>query len=326
MLTSNLVKRLTGLTLTTALLLNCFAHSIYPASLTSPADMNHASRRDNISAAVPATPPAFDQLNSYAASLLTVPDPTPTPESKIAFTSERDSNQEIYIMNPDGSAQTRLTNNSASDFDPTWSADGTKIAFISDRDGSGGTGVGEIYVMNPYGNGQTRLTYNNTYDFNPAWSPDGTKLAFVRYTIANYEFDYDIYVMDSDGSNQTRLTTAIGGDYDPTWSPDGTQIAFRSTRDGSSDIYVMDSDGSNQTNLTNNTRNNAGPAWSPDGTQIAFNSDIGAQSDIFLMDADGSNIARLSNDAAIDQNPAWSLDGAQVAYQSYTGTSYIFDI
>ena len=96
------------------------------------------------------------QQSSYAAF--------PGANGKIAFNSNRDGNHEIYVMSPDGSGQTRLTNNPTSDFDAAWSPDGTKIAFNSDRDGNY-----EIYVMNADGTGQTRLTNNNADDEYPAW-------------------------------------------------------------------------------------------------------------------------------------------------------------
>src|SRR5215216_6735322 len=96
-------------------------------------------------------------------------------DEQIAFFSERDGNQEIYVMNAgNGSNQTRLTSVNASDSKPSWSPDGTKIAFNSNRDGNQ-----EIYVMNA-GNGsnQTSLTFSLELDSLPSWSPDGTKIAF----------------------------------------------------------------------------------------------------------------------------------------------------
>ncbi len=89
---------------------------------------------------------------------------------KIAFTSLRDGNHEIYVMNPDGSGQKRLTNNSALDIGCLWSPDGKKIAFVSDRDGNW-----EIYVMNADGSEQKRLTNSHSIkpgrNFRPSWSP-----------------------------------------------------------------------------------------------------------------------------------------------------------
>ena len=87
-------------------------------------------------------------------------------EKRIAFVSARDGNYNIYAMNIDGTGQTRLTHNPASDWSPAWSPDGTKIAFVSDRDGNL-----EIYVMNVDGTGQSPLTDGLQDDFNPVWQP-----------------------------------------------------------------------------------------------------------------------------------------------------------
>ena len=86
--------------------------------------------------------------------------------TKIAFTSNRDGNYEIYVMDPDGTNQARLTDNSHDDYSPSWSPDGTKIAFQSNRDGNY-----EIYVMNADGSNQTRLTDNSKNDRSPSWGP-----------------------------------------------------------------------------------------------------------------------------------------------------------
>ena len=169
----------------------------------------------------------------------------------------------------------RLTNDTASDYSPAWSPDGTEIAFESRRDG-----FYEIYVMDADGSNQTRLTNNTVLDESPAWSPDGTKIAFVSLTAPFF----DIHVMDADGANRTRLTndTVPFGSGAPAWSPDGTKIAFSSYRDDSVDIYVMDADGSNRTRLTHNG-GYWGLAWSPDGTKIAFWSNRDGNSEIYVI-------------------------------------------
>ena len=166
---------------------------------------------------------------------------------KIAFPSNREGNDEIYVMNADGSNQTRLTNNAANDFQPSFSPDGSKIAFSSDRDGDG-----QIYVMNADGSNQTRLTDNTSNDYQPSFSPDGSKIVFVSHRDGDPgEFgEFEIYVMNADGSNQTRLTNSVAYELDPSFSPDGSKIAFSSDRDGSYQIYVMNADGSNPTRLT----------------------------------------------------------------------------
>ena len=126
--------------------------------------------------------------------------PPPSGTSKIAFSSDRDGNFEIYVMSPDGSDVTRLTTNSARDFGPSWSPDGSKIAFWSDRDGNS-----DIYVMNADGSEQTRLTDNSASDQEPAWSPDGRRIAFVS--------SRDGFTAISAGGTHTCAVTAGGAAY-----------------------------------------------------------------------------------------------------------------
>jgi len=176
----------------------------------------------------------------------------PSINGKIAFASDRDGNYEIYVMNADGSGQTRLTNNNYKEGHPDWSPDGTKIVFTSNRDGNP-----EIYVMNANGSGQTRLTNNNYKDGEATWSPDGTKIVFQSDRDGNVE----IYIMNANGSGQTRLTINSASDWDPNWSPDGTMIVFESDRNGNYEIYVMNANGSGQTRLTINSASDYEPFW-----------------------------------------------------------------
>ena len=112
-----------------------------------------AATAPNIAATVEATVQA----------ILLLPD-----QGRIAFSSYRDGNLEIYVMNTDGSDQTNLTNNDAADWDPSWSPDGSRIAFSSERDGNS-----EIYVMTADGSDQTRFTNNDRWEGTPSWSPIG---------------------------------------------------------------------------------------------------------------------------------------------------------
>jgi TolB protein len=128
---------------------------------------------------------------------------------KIAFESDRDGGSgEIYVMNADGSNQTRLTNDEGSS--ACFSSDGTMIAFSSVRDGDF-----EIYVMNADGSNQIRLTNNPAWNAEPCFSPDGTMIAFTSY----YQGMVEIFVMNADGSNQTRLTNNPAMDMAPSWGP-----------------------------------------------------------------------------------------------------------
>ena len=135
----------------------------------------------------------------------------------IAFVSERDGNMEIYVMDADGGNQQRLTNNPDNDWNPSWSPDGKRIVFRSNRDGHvhviHGIPTSEIYVMDADGGNQQRLTENRVYDYSPSWSPDGKRIAFTSERDGNSE----IYVMDADGGNQRNLTNNRHSDFGPAW-------------------------------------------------------------------------------------------------------------
>jgi len=249
----------------------------------------------------------------------------PGVNGKIAFTTTRNGNAEIFTMNPDGTNQTNLTNSPVSgDSNPQWSPDATKIVFDSSR-----TGSPQIFVMNADGSEVTQLSDNTADEFLPDWSPDGTKIAFVsnrdQRGDCNYVGNCEIYVMNADGSNLTRLTSTpnLVLDFNPKWSPDGSKITFfRGTAFSPHDIWVMDADGSNQTQLTNfgSSFNGlvTGLDWSPDGTKIVYaRTGGGALSDIWVMSADGSNQVNLTNTPGFDDSsPAWSPDGSLIVFQS----------
>jgi Tol biopolymer transport system component len=239
--------------------------------------------------------------------------PTWSPDgNRIAFHSSRDGNREIYVMNADGSNQTRLTDNPAHDFGPSWSPDGSRIAFVSDRDGDW-----NIYTMDADGSNQIRLmeTYYRAYSGNwakPSWSPDRLWIAFGL----RREGNLDIYIMNADGSNQTRLTENPARDFNPSWSLDGTKIAFVSNRDGNAEIYNMNADGSNPIRLTDNPAFDLGPSWSPDGSRIVFFSRRDGNPEIYAMDPDGSNLIRLTDNRANDVYPSWSPDGQKIVFET----------
>lgn len=234
--------------------------------------------------------------------------PTQNEGCRIAFVSTRDGNDEIYTMNADGSDQTRLTNNAASDSDSAFSRDGSKIVFSSTRDGNG-----EIYVMNADGTGQTRRTNNGANDIQPAFSPDGSKIAFVSTRDGNNE----IYVMNADGTSPMRLTNQLADDLAPSYSADGSKITFVSSRDGNLEVYVMNADGMAQTRLTNNPTFDLKPSFSPDGSKIIFTTNREGPFLNYLMNADGTGQTRFSTAHPMsDFEAAFSSDGSQIAFAS----------
>jgi Tol biopolymer transport system component len=261
--------------------------------------------------------------------------PSTAADGLIAFVSDRDGNSEIYIMNADGSHQTRLTKTleRVNDDFPAWSPDGRKIAFVSDRDGNA-----EIYVMDVDGSHLTRLTDNQAGDFYPEWSPDGQKIAFL----SNIEGEYKICIIKVDGSDRTCLEnvplgkifpdlTSVGPDMTRlataemglSWSPDGRMFAFSTDRDINSRIAVMNIDGGAQTTYTENV-GDFSPDWSPDGKKIVFASTRAGYGDIYVIDAGGGDQIQLTNEnyGTGSRSPSWSADGRRIAFHTNRDGNY----
>ena len=245
-------------------------------------------------------------------------------KAQIAFTSIRDGNLEIYVMDADGNNQIRLTNHPEDDSQPSWSPDGGRIAFVSNRNG----GIRQIYVMDSNGKNVKLLT-NGILGSYPAWSPDGQTIAYNgpenEEWIEEEEVHSKIFLIAPDGTNRRKLAGDIpSSDGEPAWSPDSQRIAFVSWREDwtwTGDIGVMNADGTNQKRLTHTEVNERHPTWSPDGSKIAFSSVQEEDFVISVMDADGTNRMSLTEEVLDGRtrlifHPAWSPDGRTIAYRS----------
>ena len=230
--------------------------------------------------------------------------------TRIAISSSRDGDSEIYVMHSDGSDPTRLTTDAALDGHPSFSPNGSQIAFMSDRDLATAY---DVFVMDADGLNATNLTNQAGFDGNPSWSPDGLKIAFQ----SDRTGDHEIHTMDPDGLNVFQVTSGSVLADAPHWPPDGAKLVYSDGLPG--DIVVIRADGTDAMNLTNGAISGQNAAWSPDGTKIAFASNTGGDWEIYTIGADGASPTNLTNDAGADTMPYWSPDGTSIAFTSDRG-------
>ena len=271
----------------------------------------------------------------------------PGGNGRIAFVSNRDGNEEVYVMTSQGTAQNNVTSFRTADFEPAWRATGGEFVFTRNtgerteiwRSNASGSeilvalrvttnasspawsrfgtlafetdlhGGYEIFITDTKGNAKRLTTNDPISDRAPVWSPDGKRIAFWSARDRNR----NIYVMNVDGSNQQRLTDHQASDRDPDWSPDGETLVFNSSRNGNGEIYVMDATGGEHSrifrNLTNHPANDRQPVFSPKGDKIAFVSDRDGNDEIYVMQASGTGVTRLTFNPASDTQPDWEPVG-----------------
>jgi Tol biopolymer transport system component len=236
-----------------------------------------------------------------SAGVDTQPDWSPN-GNLVAFTSNLDGNNEIYLLNADGSGLQRLTNDPANDQFPSWSPDGEWIAFTSDRNGNQ-----EIYKIRVDGSELQNLSNNPANDYQPDWYEHPEFLGLTEEILFTTDRDgnHEIYVMQADGSEQTNLTNHPSNDGFPAGTSIGNRIAFSSDRQVNQEIFVMDRNGENLVNLTGHPANEFDPTWSPDGLWVGYVSDRDGNQEIYVLSTLDGGQFNFSRNAAQDLYPAW---------------------
>ena len=178
-----------------------------------------------------------------------------SPDGRLIAASREETkgNSEIVILDDRGDVLRTLSGHDGIDVSPTWSPDGSQVAFCSARGG-----VPQIYAVPASGGTARRVSSGGTYNTSPAWSPKGDKIAYTGRVGGRFQ----IFVAPAGGGEARQLTASAGDNTDPSWSPDGRYLLFSSTRTGAAQLYLMDAQGARQRQLIRGPGGDTSPAWS----------------------------------------------------------------
>jgi Tol biopolymer transport system component len=227
------------------------------------------------------------------------------PPGAIAFSSLAPRGWDVYLTEVSTGRTRRLTDHPALDYNASFSPDGKRVAFVSERDGNL-----ELYTVQADGRGLRRLTHEFALDDHPAWSPDGKRLAFVSTRRPARKVGQawnGIYVMNADGSGVRRLS-GEAADYSPAWSPKRDLLAFASGsgQTGGTDLFVMKPDGSGRRLVV---KNGGWPAFGPGGETLYFHSLRQGRWGIWRVKLDGTGLERVTPADVEAFTPRTSADG-----------------
>ena len=259
--------------------------------------------------------------------------PIPAAQDRLVFTAITGSSSDLFVQAL-GGAPIPLTEDAFRDGEASFSPDGRRIAFVSDRGGSL-----DIWVMNADGSNPRQLTTDAANDVGPSWGPDGQRIAFV----SDREGDRtNIFVVAVESGEVSQLTMQEQGLAFPAWSPDGQWIVYSTAGlphpidPGLTPLHlaIIPAAGGAPRVLHGGAGKNWGAAWSPDGERIAFSwtragADLTDVAWLQVINRDGTGLRRLEAAVWADYAPSWAPDGRRIAFTSTRNgipQTYIWDL
>ncbi|HEY0490756.1 MAG TPA: Tol-Pal system beta propeller repeat protein TolB [Telluria sp.] len=228
--------------------------------------------------------------------------------TRIAYVNEnrRAKDYRLEIADADGEAVQVAVRSNEPIISPSWSPDGTKVAYVSFEKRKP-----VIYVQNLVTGGRKIVVNEKGSNSAPSWSPDGSKLAVSLSKDGHTQ----VYSVNADGGGLRRLSNSNGIDTEPQWSADGQHIYFTSDRSGGPQIYRMSANGGAASRVTFNGNYNISPRVSSDGKTLAWVSQRNGFS-LYAMDLASGQEIRLADQAT---EPSFSPNGKYIMYATKGG-------
>ncbi len=218
--------------------------------------------------------------------------------SEIAFTSYRDHQQGLFILDTANGKVRQVVSTGGLNFGADWHPEGKELLVSLSRSGNP-----EIYRISPTGEIIKRLTVSKAIEISPSWSPGGRDLVFTSDRTGTPQ----LYIIDSDGTGRRRLTFEGRYNDSAVWSPGGDKIAYATREADTTQIVVMKSTGEDRRIVTDaRWRNCEDPSWAPDGRHLVFASDRSGVFKLYVYDDEEGSFRQLTFGDDPDISPAWS--------------------
>lgn len=229
--------------------------------------------------------------------------------TRISYVKEEGRHYLLMVADSDGENEQLALRSNEPIISPSWSPDGTKLAYVSFEHKKP-----VVYVQNLVTRTRTVVANEKGNNSAPSWSPSGNKLAVVLSKDGHTQ----IYTVNVDGSGLRRISNSADIDTEPQWSADGQSIYFTSNRSNSPQIYRMSSDGGEARRVTFSSGENSSPRISPDGKTLAYISHRDGNYQLFALDLANGQERRLS-DATDDESPSFAANGKYILYATRAG-------